>query len=387
MEQDIRAVAADPATPPHVMQSLAGDHPEVWVALAGNPSLYPDLRQWLIGTGDPEVLAVLRPEPVPVDAPATDVPPVPEVDAGAALAQMEQPDVDVMAVAADPATPPHVMQSLAGDHPEVWVALAGNPSLYPDLRQWLLDTGDPGVLAVLQPEHVLVDAHGVEVPQLPEVGVVSEGDVTSEEDLVLEADRLSEADTAAEDAAVSEALAEDLAADLSESPGGVVVEGQVESADLDVVSEDDVVLEMDAATGDAAVSEVVTEESPAPTGPVVVDGWVRFPGTETDEQADAIPDLPPWPGAGNSADTAALSDVPPLAPAPPVPQPSMSAPPQFGSVQAPAKPSYALLVFWIILVVLLTAAAVVLGYFLLERGNEFALQLADLTAQVGGYVA
>lgn len=64
MELTPQMQAADPTTPPSVLHSLAAGHPELWVILAGNPALYPELREWLMQTGDVEVIAALESDPL-----------------------------------------------------------------------------------------------------------------------------------------------------------------------------------------------------------------------------------------------------------------------------------------------------------------------------------
>ena len=39
--------ASDPGTSAHDMARIAAERPDLWPALAANPALYPDLRQWL----------------------------------------------------------------------------------------------------------------------------------------------------------------------------------------------------------------------------------------------------------------------------------------------------------------------------------------------------
>ncbi len=56
---DAQRRASDPATPAAELHGFASDR-ELWPYLASNPALYPDLRQWLESTGDPEVLAILE---------------------------------------------------------------------------------------------------------------------------------------------------------------------------------------------------------------------------------------------------------------------------------------------------------------------------------------
>ena len=54
------------------------------------------------------------------------------------------PDAALLAEAADPATPLVRLQELA-THPRARVAVAANPSTYPDLLTWLGQLGDPAV--------------------------------------------------------------------------------------------------------------------------------------------------------------------------------------------------------------------------------------------------
>lgn len=56
---DDRARAADPATPPADLMSIAQYRPDLRPLVAGNPSTYPALLEWLGRLGDPAVDAVL----------------------------------------------------------------------------------------------------------------------------------------------------------------------------------------------------------------------------------------------------------------------------------------------------------------------------------------
>ncbi|MFH5821621.1 hypothetical protein [Georgenia sp. AZ-5] len=58
-EEDLRRLAADPATPLTTLQLLAQDHPEVRAAIAANPATYPALLEWLGALGMPDVDAAL----------------------------------------------------------------------------------------------------------------------------------------------------------------------------------------------------------------------------------------------------------------------------------------------------------------------------------------
>jgi hypothetical protein len=53
-------IAADPATPPHVLYSLAQRDGALWPHIARNPAAPSDLLAWLAQSTDPEVHAVLR---------------------------------------------------------------------------------------------------------------------------------------------------------------------------------------------------------------------------------------------------------------------------------------------------------------------------------------
>ena len=53
------AQAADPGTSAQDMAQIAAERPDLWPSLAANPSLYPDLRQWLRQVGGPDVQVAL----------------------------------------------------------------------------------------------------------------------------------------------------------------------------------------------------------------------------------------------------------------------------------------------------------------------------------------
>lgn len=57
---------------------------------------------------------------------------------------------EILAAAADPATPLARLQQLAADHPQARPAIAANPSTYPGLLAWLGQLGDPAVDAALR---------------------------------------------------------------------------------------------------------------------------------------------------------------------------------------------------------------------------------------------
>lgn len=59
---DDAARAADPNTPAAELHAMT-ERRELWPALAANPALYPELREWLASTGDPAVAEALAKNP------------------------------------------------------------------------------------------------------------------------------------------------------------------------------------------------------------------------------------------------------------------------------------------------------------------------------------
>ena len=52
--------ASDPGTSMQDMARIAAERPDLWASLAANPSLYPDLREWLGQVDDPAVKKALN---------------------------------------------------------------------------------------------------------------------------------------------------------------------------------------------------------------------------------------------------------------------------------------------------------------------------------------
>ena len=52
--------ASDPGTSMQDMARIAAERPDLWASLAANPSLYPDLREWLGQVDDPAVKEALN---------------------------------------------------------------------------------------------------------------------------------------------------------------------------------------------------------------------------------------------------------------------------------------------------------------------------------------
>jgi len=58
--QQADAAVAAQTSDQALQAAIAQTRPDLWEALATNPSAYPDLLAWLSGTGDATVLAILN---------------------------------------------------------------------------------------------------------------------------------------------------------------------------------------------------------------------------------------------------------------------------------------------------------------------------------------
>lgn len=126
--------AADPQTSMQDMARIAAERPDLWVSLAANPSLYPDLREWLGKVDDPAVKEALRaseqqaspvPAPAAVDAPPPPPPP-PASAPGSASAPVAADAVHALTPA--PATPSPATGAPLGPELAGTVAPAPSPS-------------------------------------------------------------------------------------------------------------------------------------------------------------------------------------------------------------------------------------------------------------------
>ena len=116
--------AADPGTSMQDMARIAAERPDLWASLAANPSLYPDLREWLGQVDDPAVKEALSASAqraagqVPVeDAPAAEAGSTEEASEPAAEVRLEDRESrsSVFTETLPPATttgvfPPHMVQ-------------------------------------------------------------------------------------------------------------------------------------------------------------------------------------------------------------------------------------------------------------------------------------
>lgn len=153
------AEAANPATAPIRLQELAVQHPETHAALTANPSTYQGLRDWLAlqttAAQDQAHIADEVPagETVVVNRSLPSVESTMESPADSPVETPAEPLVaadPLVAEAADPATSPARLHELAAAYPQVHAAIAGNPSAYPQLLEWLAGINGPGVAEALQ---------------------------------------------------------------------------------------------------------------------------------------------------------------------------------------------------------------------------------------------
>ena len=115
------AMAADPLLSQADMQQIAASRPDLLPALASNPALYPELREWLVNHPNPEVRAALKGAGTDGAAPHTDDTPtqislpVADTPASASSHASAFPTTKPMPVAdTPPSAPQRVEASMVG---------------------------------------------------------------------------------------------------------------------------------------------------------------------------------------------------------------------------------------------------------------------------------
>ena len=191
--------------------------------------------------------------------------------------------------ASDPGTSMQDMARIAAERPDLWASLAANPSLYPDLREWLSQIDDPAVKEALSAsaqqatEQAPAEAEPVET-------------VEAEEAPAAEAEEASESTVAGTSAGDEPAEAEEVpAAEQADEAEASPAEG--------APAEDEPSVEAEASpTEDAPTEEVPAagDEAEKASEPAVADVPTAVMGT---------PPPPP------SAPTAAMGTPPPPPPA------------------------------------------------------------------------
>ena len=147
--------------------------------------------------------------------------------------------------AADPGTSMQDMARIAAERPDLWASLAANPSLYPDLREWLGQVDDPAVKEALSAsaqraaERVPAGDEPAEAPAAEEAPT-DDAPVAEVEDVKAdgaEADSAQEAPTA--EAVSAENASEPVAAEAStdDAPAAEVEDVKANGAEADSAQE------------------------------------------------------------------------------------------------------------------------------------------------------
>ena len=144
--------------------------------------------------------------------------------------------------AADPGTSMQDMARIAAERPDLWASLAANPSLYPDLREWLGQVDDPAVKEALSAsaqraaERVPAGDEPAEAPAAEEAPA-DDAPVAEVEDV--KADDGAETDSAQEtptaEAVTAENASEPVAAE--EAPAAEVEDVKADGAEADSAQE------------------------------------------------------------------------------------------------------------------------------------------------------
>ena len=228
--------------------------------------------------------------------------------------------------ASDPGTSMQDMARIAAERPDLWASLAANPSLYPDLREWLSQIDDPAVKEALSAsaqqaaEQAPAEAEPVEAVEAEEapaaeaeeasestVAGTSVGDDPAEAEEVPAAEQADEAEASPAEGAPAE---DEPSVEAEASPTEEVPAAeQAAEAEAEPVEAEEVpAAEAEASpTEDASAEDEPTEEVPAA-------------GDEAEKASEpAVADVPTavmgTPPPPPSAPTAAMGTPPPPPPA------------------------------------------------------------------------
>ena len=225
--------------------------------------------------------------------------------------------------ASDPGTSMQDMARIAAERPDLWASLAANPSLYPDLREWLSQIDDPAVKEALsasaqqaaeqapaeaEPVEAAEEAPAAEAEEASEstVAGTSVGDDPAEAEEVPAAEQADEAEASpAEGAPAEDEPSVEAEASPTEDAPVVDVVSAEEASELTVA---------ETSVGDDP-AEAAEEEAPAEDEPSVE---AEASPTE-DEPTEEVP------AAGDEAEKAsepAVADVPTAVMGTPPPPPS-----------------------------------------------------------------
>ena len=235
--------------------------------------------------------------------------------------------------ASDPGTSMQDMARIAAERPDLWASLAANPSLYPDLREWLSQIDDPAVKEALsasvqqaaeqapaeaEPVEAAGEALAAEAEEASEstVAGTSAGDEPAEAEEVLAAEQADETEASPAEGAPAE---DEPSVEAEASPTEEVPAAeQADETEAEPVEAEEVpAAEAEASpTEDASAEDEPTEEVPAA-------------GDEAEKASEpAVADVPTavmgTPPPPPSAPTAAMGTPPPP---PSAPTAAMGTPP------------------------------------------------------------
>ena len=193
--------------------------------------------------------------------------------------------------AADPGTSMQDMARIAAERPDLWASLAANPSLYPDLREWLGQVDDPAVKEALSASAQRA------------------------------AERVPAGDEPAEAPAAEEAPTD--AAPTDDAPAAEVEDVKADGAEADSAQEAPTA---EAVSAENASEPVAAEEAPADDAPAAEVEDVKADGAKADSAQEAPTAAMGTPPPPPSAPTAAMGTPPPPPSAMGTPPPPPSAP-------------------------------------------------------------
>ena len=256
--------------------------------------------------------------------------------------------------ASDPGTSMQDMARIAAERPDLWASLAANPSLYPDLREWLGQVDDPAVKEALNASAQQA-AGQVPVEDAPaaEAGSTEEASESAAEEAPVGEDPAEEAPTAETPAAEAEAgpAEEESAAGKDPAEEAPTAETPAAEAEAGPAEEEsaaeDVPAAEDAPAGEDPVEEAPTAETPAAEAeaePAAEAGPAEdAPAAEEAPTAETVSIEEASELAAEEAPTAAMGTPPPPPSAPTAamgtPPPPPSAP--TAAMGAPPPPPFA----------------------------------------------
>ena len=217
--------ASDPGTSMQDMARIAAERPDLWASLAANPSLYPDLREWLGQVDDPAVKEALN---ASAQQAAGQVPAekAPAAEAGSTEEASEPAAVEELAGEAK--TGPAEEDAPAGEDPAEEAPTAETPAAEAEAGS-TEEASEPAAEEAPTGEDPAEDAPTAETPAAEAEAGPAEDAPAAEEAPTTETVSIEEAsEPAAEEAPVGEDPAEE--APTAETPAAEAEAGSTEEA-------------------------------------------------------------------------------------------------------------------------------------------------------------